>query len=75
MIKIENLSPYQVEILDTIWSCETEEEFLEFYDKLDDDDQKLADTLMRMVVLASCDEEDLGEMKESKQILKKYMIH
>ena len=75
MIQIENLTPYQVEMLDIMWSLETQEEYETWYDLLDDDDQKLADTLQRMVILASFDEMvDATKYTDAKQVLKKFAL-
>ena len=75
MIQIENLTPYQVEMLDIMWSLETQEEYETWYDLLDEDDQKLADTLQRMVILASFDEMvDATKYTDAKQVLKKFAL-
>ena len=42
MIQIEKLTPYQCEMLDTMWEMETESEYFAWYELLDREDQLLA---------------------------------
>lgn len=75
MIQINNLTPYQVEMLDHMWSLDTMEEYFEWYDLLDEEDQKLADSLQTMVILATVDEMiDETNYKDAKQALKKFAL-
>ena len=76
MIQINNLSEYQVEMLDHMWSLDTQEEYFEWYDLLDESDQKLADSLQQMIILASVDEtmDDDSECKDAKAVLKKFAL-
>ena len=73
MIQIENLTEYQVEMLDHMWSLESVEEYEEWYNLLDDEDQQLADTLQRMIILAQMDNL-MGECNDAKQLLKKFAL-
>jgi uncharacterized protein YukE len=52
MIQINNLTEYQVEMLDHMWSLDSVEEYEEWYNLLDDEDQQLADSLQQMIILA-----------------------
>lgn len=75
MIKIENLTEYQVEMLDHMWSLDTEEEFFDWYNLLDGEDQKLADSLQQMIILATFDEMvEATEFKDAKDVLKKFAL-
>lgn len=75
MLRIENLTPYQVEMLDHMWSLDTEEEYFQWYDLLDEEDQKLADSLQQMVILATVDEMiDDTDYKDAKEALKKFAL-
>lgn len=75
MIQINNLSPYEVEMLDHMWTLETEEEFFEWYNLLDQEDQQLADYLQEMVILASAEEMiEETNYKDAKQVLKKFAL-
>ncbi len=75
MIQINNLTPYQVEMLDHMWSLDTEEEYFEWYNLLDEEDQKLADALQQMVILATVDEMvEQTQFKDAKEALKKFAL-
>jgi uncharacterized protein YukE len=73
MIQIENLTEYQVEMLDHMWSLDSSEEFEEWYNLLDDEDQQLADSLQQMIILAEMDNL-MGDCKDAKQLLKKFAL-
>jgi uncharacterized protein YukE len=75
MIQIHNLSQYEIDMLDHMWTLETEEEYFEWYYLLDTQDQKLADYLQEMVILATAEEtiEETG-YKEAKAILNKFAL-
>ena len=75
MIKINNLSEYEVDMLDHMWTLETEEEFFEWYNLLDEEDQHLADYLQEMILLASAEEMiEETNYKDAKQVLKKFAL-
>lgn len=75
MIQINNLSPYEVEMLDHMWSLETEQDFFQWYDLLDEEDQKIADYLQQMIILAHAEETiEETQYKEAKQVLKKFAL-
>lgn len=75
MIQINNLTPYQVEMLDHMWSLDTQEEYFEWYNLLDEEDQKLADGLQQMVILATVDEMvEETQFKDAKEALKKFAL-
>ena len=73
MIRINNLTPYQVEMLDHMWSLDSYEEYQEWMDLLDEEDRILAESLSQMVILAEIDEL-VGECKEAKHVLKKFAL-
>ena len=73
MIKIENLTEYQVEMLDHMWSLDSMEEYEEWFDLLDEEDQQLADSLQQMIILAEMDNL-MGDCKDAKQLLKKFAL-
>ena len=73
MIQIENLTEYQVEMLDHMWSLDSVEEYEEWYNLLDDEDQRLADSLQEMIILAEMDGL-LGECVEAKEVLQKFVL-
>jgi hypothetical protein len=73
VITIDNLTEYQVEMLDHMWSLDSMEEYEEWYNLLDDEDQQLADSLQQMIILAEMDNL-LDDCEDAKQILKKFAL-
>lgn len=73
MIKIENLTEYQVEMLDHMWSLDSFEEYEEWYNLLDDEDQRLADNLQQMIIMEEM-EPMLVNCIEAKEVLKKFAL-
>jgi hypothetical protein len=75
-MQINNLTPYQVELLDAMWQCDTLEDYMEFYNNLDAEDQVLADNLQRLVIMESVDEDMLAqtEFPEAKKLLDQFRI-
>ena len=53
MIQIENLTPYQCEMLDIMWEMETESEYFAWYELLDREDQLLAEALQCLIIMES----------------------
>lgn len=72
-ISIDNLTEYQVEMLDHMWSLDTYEEYQEWIDLLDEDDRILAESLSQMVILAEMDEL-VGQCVDAKEVLKKFAL-
>ena len=76
-IQIENLTPEQVEMCDIMWSFESAEEYVEWYELLDDEHKRQADILQRMIILESM-EEMLAEVndnyRQARNYLKKFRL-
>ena len=76
-IRIEGLTSYQVEMLDHMWSLDTEQEYFDWYELLDDEDQAQADLLQRMILLASIDQmipERARQYPDAMNVLQKFML-
>ena len=76
-ISIENLTPYQVEMLDAMWACESSEEYLDWYNLLDAEDQEMADVLQRLVILETMEEmlsEVSNQYQDARTYLKKFRL-
>jgi len=74
-IQLENLTPEQVEMCDIMWSFETLEEYLNWYELLDQEDQQQADTLQRMIVMEAVEELlDMDQCHDVRRYLKKFML-
>ena len=70
-IHIDNLTQTQVDMLDHMWSLDTEQDYLDWYETLDAGDQHCADVLQRLVILESV-EEILGNHAEAGQCYKDF---
>lgn len=76
-IYIDGLTTYQVEMLDHMWSLDTQQEYFEWYELLDDEDQAQADLLQRMILIASIDQmvpERARKYPEAMAVLQKFML-
>jgi hypothetical protein len=74
MIHLDNLTPEQVEMLDTMWSLDSYEEFQAFLDSLSPNDRKMADSLAKLIILAEMDNL-VGDCNEANQVLSKFVLH
>lgn len=72
-IKIENLTQTQCNMLDKIWSCVTQDEYLSWYENLNDQDQTQADTLMCLLAYETM-EANIQNFDQAKQVLKKFQL-
>lgn len=76
-IQIENLTPEQVEMCDIMWSFESAEEYLAWYELLDAEDQHQADVLQRLIIMESMEEmlsEVSNQYADIRRYLKKFML-
>ena len=72
-IKIDNLTQEQCDMLDIIWNCVTQDEFLSWYENLDDQDQTQADTLMRLLAYETI-ELTINNYKLANTYLKQFRL-
>lgn len=76
-LQIHNLTPYQVEMLDHMWSLSDLDEYLEWFELLDQEDQDLAENLQRLLILAmieSVTDEELDHCREAREYLKRFQL-
>jgi len=76
-IQIENLTPEQVEMCDLMWSFESAEEYIEWYQLLDDQDKRQADLLQRLILIETMEEmlnEVTNQYVDVRAYLKKFML-
>ena len=76
-IQIENLTPEQVEMCDLMWSFESAEEYIEWYQLLDDQDKRQADLLQRLILIETMEEmlnEVANQYTDVRAYLKKFML-
>ena len=72
-IHIDNLTQAQVDMLDHMWSLETEQDYFDWYELLDVKDQHSADVLQRLIILESM-EENLGNQAEARAVLQRFRL-
>jgi hypothetical protein len=75
-LEITGLTAEQVEMLDFMWDeLETEQDFLDWYDCLSEEQQQMADLLQRMVIMGVIDNEmsEQSSFPEAKSVLDKFM--
>ena len=76
-IQIENLTPEQVEMCDLMWSFDSAEEYIEWYQLLDDQDKRQADLLQRLILIETMEEmlnEVTNQYTDVRAYLKKFML-
>ena len=76
-IQIENLTPEQVEMCDLMWSFESAEEYIEWYELLDDADKRQADLLQRLILIETMEEmlnEVTNQYADVRAYLKKFQL-
>ena len=73
MIQIEKLTPYQCEMLDTMWEMQTESEYFAWYELLDREDQLLAESLQCLIILESM-EPTVVDTTVAGRYLKKFQL-
>jgi hypothetical protein len=75
-IHLDGLTEEQVEMLDHMWSLDTMEDYMTWYDLLDRQDQMMADTLQRLILLEALDDA-MAKTKifpDAKIQLKQFML-
>jgi uncharacterized protein YukE len=72
-IHLTNLTPYQVEMLDTMWHLDSESEYLDWYEQLTAEEQCCADVLQRLVILEAM-EETLDNCAEARAVLQQFRL-
>ena len=67
MIYIEGVTPEQKEMLDIMWSLESTDEYLDWYETLDTHDQQQAD-LLKMLLLHELSDQ-ITNVDQAKEII------
>ena len=76
-IQIENLTAEQVEMLDIMWSFDSAEEYLDWYNLLDAEDQEQAEVLQHLIILETMEElleEVSSGYADVRNYLKKFQL-
>ena len=73
MITIQGVSKRQKRILNIMWNLDSEEDYFEWYNSLDEELQKEAELLQRLVIMAELDDE-VRDTTDAKELLKKFAL-
>jgi hypothetical protein len=74
MIRIENLSQEQYQMLDLIWSFNSQDEYLDWYGELDESDRQQALVLMRLMSYEVL-EHRVGEFRDqARELLDQFRL-
>ena len=72
MIEIHGITKKEIEMLDTIWAFQTEEEFLEWHDSLSYQDKLVVSKLLETLRIEMIDSETNENFNEANEILSRY---
>jgi len=73
MITINGVTKRQKRMLNIMWDLDTEEDYFEWYNSLDEELQKEAELLQRLVIMAEFDNQ-VQDTTDAKQLLKKFAL-
>jgi len=73
MIQIQGVSKRQKRILNIMWNLDSEEDYFEWYNSLDENLQQEAELLQRLVIMAELDNE-VRDTTDAKELLKKFAL-
>ena len=72
-ITINGVSKRQKRMLNIMWNLDSEEDYFEWYNSLDEHLQKEAELLQRLIIMAELDNEDC-DTTDAKELLKKFAL-
>jgi hypothetical protein len=70
-ITIHGVSKRQKRMLNIMWNLKSEEDYFEWYNSLDEELQKEAELMQRMIIMAELDKEEL-DLTEARKLLSKF---
>jgi uncharacterized protein YukE len=73
MIQIQGVSKRQKRMLNIMWNLDSEEDYFEWYNSLDENLQQEAELLQRLVIMAELDNE-VRDTTDAKELLKKFAL-
>jgi uncharacterized protein YukE len=72
-IKIYGVSKRQKRMLNIMWNLDTEEDYFEWYNSLDEELQKEAELLQRLIIMAELDNE-VRDTTDAENYLRKFAL-
>jgi uncharacterized protein YukE len=72
-VTINGVSKRQKRMLNIMWNLDSEEDYFEWYNSLDENLQKEAELLQRLIIMAELDNE-VRDTSAAKELLKKFAL-
>jgi len=72
-VTIHGVTKRQKRMLNIMWNLDTEEDYFEWYNSLDEELQKEAELLQRMIIMAELDNQ-VKDTTDAKELLKKFAL-
>ena len=72
-ITINGVSKRQKRMLNIMWNLDSEEDYFEWYNSLDDNLQKEAELLQRLIIMAELDN-TVRDTTDARDLLKKFAL-
>lgn len=73
MITIAGVTKRQKRMLNIMWNLDTEEDYFEWYNSLDEELQQEAELLQRLIIMAELDNE-VRDTSQAKKLLQQFTI-
>lgn len=73
MITIAGVTKRQKRMLNIMWNLDTEEDYFEWYNSLDEELQQEAELLQRLIIMAELDNE-VCDTSQAKKLLQQFTI-
>lgn len=73
MITIEGVTKRQKRMLNIMWNLDSEDDYFEWYHSLDENLQKEAELLQRLIIMAELDNE-VRDTTDAKELLKQFAL-
>ena len=75
MITINGVTKRQKRMLNIMWNLDSEEDYFEWYNSLDEELQKEAELLQRLIIMAELDNDmEKLDTTEAKEVLQQFMV-
>jgi len=75
MITINGVTKRQKRMLNIMWNLDSEEDYFEWYDSLDEELQKEAELLQRLIIMAELDNDmEKLDTTEAQEVLQQFMV-
>lgn len=72
-ITIQGITKRQKRMLNIMWNLDSEDDYFEWYNSLDEELQKEAELLQRLIIMAELDNE-VRDTSAAKELLKKFAL-